>query len=698
MKKIFLLSAVALMTLAACDDYEDQFNLDNQITDVKKGTEIVLADADYATIAGLPANKALAAKLDAASGTTAYTEALGKLGKQKYFNEFITPDQFIPAFISTKYKEADAGSRFKVTYNVFKEKSAYLADFDKLKGEYTLTAEDYETAWGGASSAKYLTPKTESKLKDVLKKAKADATEGDIFVVNYAYSDFEPAGGGEAPAENYNKISEVVANTEGGEYSVKGIVCATYKTGFLLYDKTGYILVYKKSDVSVGDEVAVTGTTTKYGGLMQFPAKNTELNIELIKKGKEPNFKHPSAKTYAAADFEAYAEKPVVEYITYKGKLSISVKKNEAGEVTNTYYNVAVEGTQKVGSLANVPAGLIDENLNGKDIIVYGYAIGATGSGNKYLNTMVVSCAEATPAGAAKAKAIARAAANGGVNRSVVYRFDGSAWKVYSVDKVDVIAAQPEWYTLIGNNTVSKPATYFPALLQREYPFAKDEQKAAVVYRKSSTDMAVVEFNYTVANGWTQATSYIQESATFVQQEAGFKAIPNAYYSNTFLDGDGGFTIHDVERDASLSYIWQITSQYGWKCSGYNGSTKKNTKSESWIVSPAINLTNAEKPELVFDEAMKFLDSESKVSDYVKVMVSTNFEGDVKAAKWDELEVQNGTKGNSWDFITVTPIPLVKYIGKPVHIAFQYLSTETVATTYEVKNLVVSEHQEEDAK
>ena len=685
------------MTLAACDDYEDQFNLGSAITDVKKGTEIVLADADYATIAGLPANKALAAKLDEASGTTAYTEALGKLGKQKYFNEFITPDQFIPAFISTKYKEADAGSRFKVTYNVFKEKSAYLADFDKLKGEYTLTAEDYSEAWGGASSAKYLTPKTESKLKDVLKTVKADAAEGDIVVVNYAYSDFEPAGGGETPAENYNKISEVVANTEGGEYSVKGIVCATYKTGFLLYDKTGYILVYKASDVNVGDEVAVTGTTTKYGGLMQFPAKNTDLNIELIKKGKEPNFKHPSAKTYAAADFEAYAQKPVVEYITYKGKLSFSSKTKDDGTVLK-YYNVSIDGTEKQGSLANVPDGLVDENLNGKDIIVYGYAIGATGSGNKYLNTMVVSCAEATPAGAAKAKAIARAAANGGVNRSVVYRFDGSAWKVYSVDKVDVIAAQPEWYALIGQNKVSKPAAYFPALLQREYPFAKDEQKAAVVYRKSDTEMAVVEFNYTVANGWTQATSYVQESATFVQQEAGFKAIPNAYYSNTFLEGDGGFTIYDIERDASLSYIWQNTSQYGWKCSGYNGSTKKNTKSESWIVSPTINLTNAENPELVFDEAMKFLGSDSKISDNVKVMVSTNFEGDVKTAKWDELEVKNGTKGNSWDFITITPISLVKYIGKPVHIAFQYLSTETVATTYEVKNLVVSEHQEEEAE
>lgn len=195
-----------------------------------------------------------------------------------------------------------------------------------------------------------------------------------------------------------------MANTDGGEYSVKGIVCAKYKTGFLLYDKTGYILVYQKSDVNVGDEVAVAGTTTKYGGLMQFPAKGTNLEVKVLTPGKEPNFKHPAVKTYAAAEFEAYAQKPVVEYITYKGNLSITT--NSKG---NKYYNVTIDGTEKQGSLANVPDGLVDESLSGKDIVVYGYAIGATGTDNKFLNTMVVSCAEATPAGVAKAKAVARA-------------------------------------------------------------------------------------------------------------------------------------------------------------------------------------------------------------------------------------------------------------------------------------------------
>lgn len=672
------------MTLAACDDYEDQFNLDSQINDVKKGTAIVLTDADYANIAGLAANKTLAAKLDAESGTNAYTEALAKLPSQKYFNTLITPDQFLPAFIASNYKEADAGSKFKVTYNMYTGKSEFLSTFASLKGEYTLTADDYKAAWEGASSATYLTPKTVSKLPALVKEAKADAAEGDIIVVNYAFSDFEPAGGSDTPAETYTKLSEVVANTDGGEYSVKGIVCATYKTGFLLYDKTGYILVYKKSDVNVGDEVAVAGTTTKYGGLMQFPAKGTNLEVKVLTPGKEPKFKHPAVKKYAAAEFEAYAQKPVVEYITYKGNLSITT--NSKG---NKYYNVTIDGTVKQGSLANVPDGLVDESLNGKDIVVYGYAIGATGTDNKFLNTMVVSCAEATPAGVAKAKAVARAASNGGANRSVVYRFDGSSWKVLKNDDIDIIAAQPEWYTLIGQTTVTKPANYFPVLLQRDYPFAKNGQKAIVVYRKSATEMAAEEFVFDTTTGWAEAKEYKKKSTSFIQTETGFETLASTYIDESLLGDEGGFVAIDIERDASLKYIWTNSSSYGWKGGAYNGTS--STKSESWLVSPAINLAEAENPVLVFDEAMNKLGNYNP-ADYVKVMVSTNFDGsDVKAAKWNQLEVKGGTEGNSWTFMTIDPISLADYVGKSVHIAFLYQSTDKVAPTYEVKNFVVKE-------
>lgn len=672
MKKIYLLSAVAMLGMVSCDDYDDQFNLGNQISDVKKGTPIVLTADDYATVANLAANKELAAKLDAESGTTAYTEALAKLGSQKYFGTLITADQFLPAFINNKYKEADLGSTFRVTYNEYTGKSEYLADFDLLKGEYTLTADDYSTAWAGASSATYLTPKTVAKLPELLKGAKADAEAGDIVVVNYAYSDFEPAGGGDTPAESYTKLSEVTANTDGGEYTVKGVVCATYSRGFLLTDNTGYILVYKTSDVAIGDEVTVAGTTSKYGGLMQFPNSS---EVTLVKAGKVPDYKHPSPKTLVGADFDAYCAAPTVEYVTFKGNLSIS----------GNYYNVTVDGTEKVGSLANVIAGTVDESLNGKDVVVTGYAIGATGGGSKYLNVMITNVVEATSANSAKV--MARAAANGGANTSAVYRFDGTTWKTYSATDAKVVAAQPEWYDLIGSTTVSKPDTYFPRLLATTMPFAEDGQKAAVVYRKSSSAMAVAEYTYTAATGWEASKEYKQETTTFTKTEAGYEAQMSMYLNETLCGDEGGFAAYNVNLN-TLSYVWQNTTTYGWKASGY--ANKTNVAAESWLVSPAINLKKGKNPQMVFDEAMNFLGS-NNIEDFLSVKVSTNFSGDVNAATWETLNITGRSDGSSWTFYTIDPVSLAQFVGSNIHIAFVYKSTDAVAPTYEIKNIVVKE-------
>lgn len=51
MKKILFISTALLASLTACEDYNDQFNLGSQISDVKKGVAIKLAAADYATVA-----------------------------------------------------------------------------------------------------------------------------------------------------------------------------------------------------------------------------------------------------------------------------------------------------------------------------------------------------------------------------------------------------------------------------------------------------------------------------------------------------------------------------------------------------------------------------------------------------------------------------------------------------------------------
>ena len=673
MKKIYLLSAVALMGLASCDDFDDQFHLGNQIGDVKNAT-IELTDADYSTIANLSANKELAAKLDAESGTTAYTEALQKLPNQKYFGTMITADRFLPAFLQNKYPESDINSTFKVTYNEYCGKSEYLADFNNLAGEYTLTADDYNTVWEGKSSATYLTPATIGKMQTILDNALPDAEEGYLYAVNYAYQEFEPAGGSDTPEESYTKISDVVANTDGGEYTVKGIVCAVYARGFLLTDKTGYILVYKTSDVKIGDEVTVAGTTSQYAGLMQY---SNAAEVTLTKAGKEPNYKQPNPTALTAADIDAYVNAPYVKYVTYTGKLTIN----------GTYYNVAVDGATVQGSLSYVPEGMVDASLNGQNVIVYGYTIGAPNN-KKYVNTMVTNVISAT--NSAKAKARAARAASNGANKTVVYQYVEGKWKIYSTDGAKVIAAQPEWYNMIGANTVAKPNNYFPTLLQREYPFAEDGQKVAVVYRKSSSALAVAEYTFSATEGWAESKEYKKESSTFAKTENGFEEQISTYLNSTLCGDEGGFTIYNVNLN-TLNYVWQNTTSYGWKASAY--ANKTNTASESWLVSPALNMKKGKNPELVFDEAMNYLGS-NNIEDFLSVKVSTNFDGnDVNAATWETLNITGRTDGASWTFYTVDPVSLSQFVGKTVHIAFVYKSTDAVAPTYEFKNIIVREKE-----
>ena len=83
MKKIILMSTVLLAGLSACEDYNDQFNIDSSLTDVKTGVTIQLASSDYGTIAGMEANKELALSKDPEGQT--YVAALEAIGENKYF-------------------------------------------------------------------------------------------------------------------------------------------------------------------------------------------------------------------------------------------------------------------------------------------------------------------------------------------------------------------------------------------------------------------------------------------------------------------------------------------------------------------------------------------------------------------------------------------------------------------------------------
>lgn len=93
----------------------------------------------------------------------------------------------------------------------------------------------------------------------------------------------------------------------------------------------------------------------------------------------------------------------------------------------------------------------------------------------------------------------------------------------------------------------------------------------------------------------------------------------NTYYTNTLMGDDGGFTIDDIDN-AGLDYVWQNTTDYGFKASAY--VDKVNYATESWLISPAITIAeDAALPYFTIDEAFRFGNGAADLT----VLISTDY-------------------------------------------------------------------------
>lgn len=477
----------------------------------------------------------------------------------------------------------------------------------------------------------------------------------------------------------------VIAASEAGQHKAEGIVIAKYARGFLISDGTGKMLVYnfKGYDVEIGDVVAVDGKTKLYSGLMQFDSP------KVTKLERTAKVSQPAAQELTAADFTSYVTAPYSAYVTYTGKLSITT--NDKGA---TYYNVAIDGTSAQGSISFPLTGVVSPDLKGKTVTVTGYAFGQ--SSGKFLNTMITSIAEATPA---KAKIAFRAGANVQPNASVLYRLEGTEWKAYTNDDVKVAVLSPKDYEELGSVTVGDPANALPIYLAKKFPYLVDESMAVVVYAKSNDAMAAKEFS--LSNGvWAPATNYTMETAVFVKDGDEISANISTHFDNSLINDEGGLKAQNTELTGDLTYIWK-NNNYGWVASAYkNGTT---LKSESWLVTPAFNFLKAKHPVMTFDHACNKMagynsDEELKqlMKERMKVFVSVNYTGDVKTCDWTELEIPGWPTGTDWNFAPSGIIDLSSVIGnKKVVIAFMYKSTVISAQSWEIQNLKVYEQTEE---
>lgn len=153
----------------------------------------------------------------------------------------------------------------------------------------------------------------------------------------------------------------------------------------------------------------------------------------------------------------------------------------------------------------------------------------------------------------------------------------------------------------------------------------------------------------------------------------------------SFATSQGNFEIDNKQLPEGGTFVWKHDAgtpeggnpYYYMKASSFIGGAKA---SESWLISPAVDLSQATTATLTFDHTHKFAGTPSEEL--------TLWVTETSAENWQQLTIDK--YGTNKDYTFVTPsIDLSAYAGKTIKFAFKYVSTTDAAGTWEIKNVKV---------
>ena len=558
--------------------------------------------------------------------------AFDRIAVDLAFNKLAPADLYVPAFLAAKFPQLSKGSLFNITYKNCDGAPEYLSTFAATT-KYTLSAADYETIWEGKAGINYLTPATVSALTSVLP---ATAEEGAVLAVVYDYKDSEPSFG--------SNEEEFVP---GGDPNF--FLGTPESRGY--YTPTEVIAAYKIGDLGEGDSIKVGGIINKwYKKSSRF---DEFLNVSYyITDNNDSVFEMYNSYSVNRDSF------PVYDFV-------------------DEYNATCIDASGREFNLGDTVIGI------GALTYYANYNVYEFKSGCYLLEHRPLK----TKANVAPKKA---AAANG--KKTVLYQYSGGKWAAYKNDAATVIALPEDVYAAVGYSyLLEKNKNVLTTFLAQEYPYAQAGKAYTVVYVSTK-------------EGAYNAIEFIYDGATFVEN-LGISYTTTAfslsdvwgstiYYKQAIMgEGQGKLTIQDVKLSEALSYVWYYSAAYGMCASAFKDNASHD--SESWLVTPQIDLTRAKTPQFGFDHAFN---KAPNFEEECAVLVSTNYAGDVTDCDWTQLEWnlnEDGTlnipSGTSWNFQHTGYFDMSDYVGEKIHIAFRYTTSNGISGTWEIKNLLLSE-------
>ncbi|MFP5439499.1 MAG: T9SS type A sorting domain-containing protein [Bacteroidia bacterium] len=136
---------------------------------------------------------------------------------------------------------------------------------------------------------------------------------------------------------------------------------------------------------------------------------------------------------------------------------------------------------------------------------------------------------------------------------------------------------------------------------------------------------------------------------------------------------------------------WYFSAQYGAVCSGFTGG--QSFANEDWLISPVINLENADNVKLSFNHTRgNAAVMNSGVNEgWYKAFATANYTGNPATTTWVELTGLNQNITTAWQYVSSGELTVPESAkSQSSRIAFRYMSSATASATWEIKNVKVT--------
>ena len=161
-------------------------------------------------------------------------------------------------------------------------------------------------------------------------------------------------------------------------------------------------------------------------------------------------------------------------------------------------------------------------------------------------------------------------------------------------------------------------------------------------------------------------------------------AVPVEIFTESFTESLGDFTVENPVLPEALSFVWTWGgANYGAKASAFKDNISYAT--ESWLISPAIELSVYTEPVLAFEHVV------NKFPDLAFAKANCTLWARVDGTNtWEQVIIPEYSTNDSWSFVPSGDIDLSAYEGKTIQLGFKYVSEDGKSGTWEVKNLTLT--------